>query len=604
MNSHPKFNSVIEALAYWHSTAPNKPYCSIVSLSGEEDHLTFDDLYQESCAYASWLQSQGLQKGDRVILAVPNGRSFLSGFLGTLMAGGVAVPVVCRNSILSGFNRVVENLGHIFRDAAAKYILTTQSNQGACEDALKAFGQIATISTVETLPKSVQFSQDPLKIFPEDIAFIQYTSGSTSLPKGVVVRHHQLIAQLESIVHGLKSNVKDCAVSWLPLFHDMGLIGTFLHSLYVGMKLILMEPERFIFDPKEWLRAISKHKATLSTGPNSAYSICLSRIEPSELEGIDLSSWRVAFTGAEPIQASTIEAFIEKFKPFGFDPKAFVAGYGMAENCLAITFCQSGEGLRYDTILKKEFELHQKAVTVPTGDSEPMLTFVSVGTPIQGHEVVIVNENGVVLGDRCVGEIVARGPARMDGYFQKEAVNKKVIRNGWLYTGDLGYLAEGQLYVVGRKKDMIIKGGRNYCPQDIELACEGVSGVKKGCVVAFGVPEAQLGTEELIVIAEIKPMVKGHEKRIEKEISAAIFDQVGIRPGKILLFPIKVLTKTTSGKIQRAKAKEQYLQGNLMVPISWRERLRYFRFRLNLFISMCFYYLSGWFKRWIQHAPK
>src|SRR3989338_407058 len=301
MNTQPKFQSVIEALDHWREICPDRPYCTFQDFKGKEEKITFQALYEEARATAQWFQTNGLKRGDRVVLAVPNGRSFLTGFLGTLMAGGVAVPVVCRDSILKGLNKAAESLGHVFRDSAAKYVLTTNSNQSVCEEAMKDQHQKPVVSLIEKLPKKIQLDQDPLKIFPEDIAFIQYTSGSTSLPKGVVIRHHQLVAQIESIAHGLKSNVKDCAVSWLPLFHDMGLIGTFLHSLYVGMKLVLMSPEKFIFDPKQWLLEISKHKATLSTGPNSAYSLCSSRIKPEDLAGIDLSSWRIAFSGAEPI---------------------------------------------------------------------------------------------------------------------------------------------------------------------------------------------------------------------------------------------------------------------------------------------------------------
>jgi len=587
-----QFSSVIEALEYWNKVHPHKEYCSLNSLKGEEK-ITFRELYEESKLHASWLREQGLKKGDRVILALPNGRSFLTGFLGTLMAGGVAVPVVTRVSFLQSITKLAETLGHIFRDAAAKYVLTTAENKKLCEETIKKSQQQTVISLVDHMPKNKQFSLDPLKILPEDIAFIQYTSGSTNLPKGVVIQHQQLVAQIQSIIHGLKSNAKDCAVSWLPLFHDMGLIGAFLHSLYVGMKLVLLSPEKFLFDPKAWLMAIAEHRATLSAGPNSAYSLCASKIKSEEIKNLDLSSWRVAFSGAEPISVTTIQKFIDRFKPYGFDSKAFVAGYGMAENCLSISFMEPGAGLKYDGIRRDEFEAHQKAVLIDPTDKKNVLTFVSVGKPVKDQEVIIVDENDTILPERHVGEIAVRGPSMMAGYYQKEYESQKTIRHGWLYTGDLGYFAKGELYIVGRKKEMIIKGGRNYCPYDIERAAEMVSGVRAGNVVAFGVFDEGLGTEKVLILAEVKPEAYKNRKEISAQILKSVMQAVGIAPDEVIIYPKGFLTKTTSGKLQRTKYRELYLTGKLKNKISLKDRFRYFLFRVNLLISMFFYFISS-----------
>lgn len=591
-DKQPQFSSVIEALEYWSKVSPTKDYCYLNSFKGEEK-ITFKELYDESKVQASWLREQGLKKGDRVILALPNSRSFLTGFLGTLMAGGVAVPVVTRVSFLQSITKLAETLGHIFRDAAAKYVLTTEDNKKLCEETLKLSHQNMVISLVDHMPKCKQFSLDPLKVLPEDIAFIQYTSGSTNLPKGVVIQHQQLVAQIQAIIHGLKSNAKDCAVSWLPLFHDMGLIGAFLHSLYVGMKLVLMSPEKFLFDPKEWLITIAQHRATLSAGPNSAYSLCTSRIKSEDIKHLDLSSWRVAFSGAEPISVPTIEKFIKRFEPYGFNPKAFVPGYGMAEACLAISFMEPGEGLKYDCVCRDDFEQNRRATPSDPTQEKNVLSFVSVGKPVKDHEVLIVDDTEKILPERHVGEITVRGPSMMAGYYQKEYESQKTIRHGWLYTGDLGYFANGELYIVGRKKEMIIKGGRNYCPNDMERVAETIPGVRQGNVVAFGVFDETMGTEKVLMLAEVKPEYYKDKKMIASHISKAVMQAVGIAPDQVVIYPRGFLTKTTSGKLQREKYKQLYLEGKLKDKISFKDRFQYFRFRVNLLVSMFFYFLSS-----------
>ena len=595
----PPFTSVIEALEHWSKENPTKEYCLISDMKGGEERVTFKDLYEESQRYAQWLKEKGLSKGERVVLAIPNSRSFLASFLGTLMAGGVAVPVCARDRLLQSLDKASETIAYIFRDCAAKYILTTESNKTLCERAIKSVcGDTETvISLVERFPEEVHFRSNPLKIFPEDLAFIQYTSGSTSLPKGVMINHEQLMAQLRSIVHGLKSSAKDIAVSWLPLFHDMGLVGAFLHSLYVGMRLVLMSPEKFIFDPKEWLLAISKYKATMSSGPNSAYKLCATRIRAEDIQGLDLSSWRVAFTGAEPISVNALETFDKQFRPYGFNSHAFVAGYGMAENCLAITFQKPGAGLKYDCIDRQIFEKEKRATPIELNHSEAAMTIVSCGKPVLGNEIRIVDDKGKILGERQAGEVIVRGPSVMQGYFKKESETENTIRCHWLYTGDVGYLAQGELYITGRKKDMIIKGGRNYCPQDIESVVEKVEGVRGGAVLAVGIYDEGGATEKMVVLAETKPSFYKKKEVLILNIRKAISEAIGISPDEIHLYPRGTFQRTTSGKVQREKHKQLFLSGKLKERVTLRDRLRYFKFRLHLLISMFFYYLSSWVKR-------
>ncbi len=581
---NPRFNTIIEALSHWNNKKTQKIYCRLNTISGEET-LTYHDLYLEALNYCGKLRHSGIEKGDRVLLAVPNGRTFLSGFLGILMSGGVAVPVVTRDSVFIGLNKAHEIIGHILEDCQARFIITTPQNEKLWKS-LAAQLKLGPINIIYDKDKSENnIAGLPVELFPDDYAFIQYTSGSTNLPKGVVIQHKQLIYQVESIVVGLNSSEKDIAVSWLPLFHDMGLIGTFLHSLYVGMEIVLMSPEKFLFDPKQWLLAISKYKATMSTGPNSAYSICVSRIKPEEIEGLNLSSWRVAFSGAEPVSIEIMNQFIEMFEPYGFNGRAICPGYGMAENCLAISFCVPGEGLKWDSVQRDALESKKKAIQGGTCD-EKTVCFVSVGRPILDHTVHIIDEKGHVLPERSVGEICVKGPCIMAGYFHKYEETAEALKDDWLYTGDLGYVAEGDLYITGRKKDLIIRGGRNYIPQDLERSAEKVEGVRHGCVIAVGLFDEKTGTEKIAVLAEVKPQFYKKEADIKKKISRAIFEEIGIAPDEVFIYRRGTLLRTTSGKLQRAKYKKLLEEGSLDNSFSLLDRIRYFKFKVHVLWSV------------------
>ena len=580
----PRFETIVDALFYWKDKKANSVYCRLDTFSGEET-LTYHDLYVEALQYCGTLRRRGLVKGDRVLVAVPNGRSFLSSFLGTLMAGGVAVPVVTRDSIFIGLNKAHEIVGHILEDCQARFVITTHNNE-------KLWQSLTTKLNIKKLNIIFDTNEHknnvpglPVELFPDDYAFIQYTSGSTSLPKGVVIPHRQLIYQVESIVVGLNSSEKDRAVSWLPLFHDMGLIGTFLHSLYVGMEIVLMSPEKFLFDPKQWLLAISKYKATMSTGPNSAYSICVSRIKPEEIEGLNLSSWRVAFSGAEPISVEIMNRFVEMFEPYGFNARAICPGYGMAENCLAISFCEPGEGLKWDCVQRDPLEIKKKAIPGGMCDGKTVC-FVSVGSPILDHTVHIVDEKSKVLPERHVGEICVKGPCIMAGYFHKFEETAQTLKDDWLFTGDLGYIADGELFITGRKKDLIIRGGRNYIPQDLETAAEKVEGVRFGCVLAVGLFDEKSGTEKIAILAEVKRKYYKKQEDVKNRISKAIFEEIGVAPDEVFIYRRGTLLRTTSGKLQRAKYKQLLEEGKLDNAFSFLDRLRYFKFKLNVLWSI------------------
>ncbi len=586
-----EFRSILEALNYWNETSPQKIYCHTENLVGNVESLTFSELHLEAERIAALLKNHNIQKGDCVILALANNKTFLFSFLGILMSGGIPVPVVTHEGFFHNLKQAYTMMLHVLEDTKAKLILTDNPHKKLWDTVLKKNVGSGHILLVEDRPQN-HFEKEKTAIFPEDIALIQYTAGSTSLPKGVMITHRQLMYQIKAIAYGLGTSSKDCAVCWLPLFHDMGLIGGFLHTLYVGMRFVLLTCESFLFDPKKWLWAISKHGATLSAAPNSAYNMCVARINTQDIEGLDLSCWKVAFSGAEPLSVETFKKFTEKFKPYGFNPNTILPGYGMAENCLAISFCKRGEGLNWDCVQRAELEHHHRAIPIKN-EKERSVCFVSVGKPILYHEIAIMGDEEQILPERHIGEILVKGPCVMAGYFHNYEETVKTIHNNWLYTGDLGYIAGGNLYITGRKKDLIIVGGRNYYPQDLEQAAEEVVGVRKGCVIAVGLYDEALGTEKSVVLAEIKPEKYKETEAITQKISHTVFNAVGIVPDKVLLYRAGTLYRTTSGKLQRSKYKQMLEEGELIPSITFLDRIRYFKFRLQRRLRVFFYLLKA-----------
>jgi acyl-CoA synthetase (AMP-forming)/AMP-acid ligase II len=398
-----------------------------------------------------------------------------------------------------------------------------------------------------------------------DTAMIQFTSGSTGDPKGVVLSHRALLANMRGIGIGAKFRGTDVAVSWLPLFHDMGLIGHFLGAVAWGMPLVLLPPEKFIRRPKEWLKAISKYKGACSAAPNFAYSLCAKKIKDRDLEGVDLSSWRVALCGAEPISANTVNRFIDRFSPYGFGAGTFFPVYGMAEFSLAATFPPPGRPPKFDRVDRTAFEGKGQAVPkAETEDEAETILWISVGMALPGgHGVRVVDTDGASLPERRVGEIEVRGPSLMDGYYNAPLATVEAMHDGWLRTGDLGYVADGELYVTGRRKEIIIKGGKNLFPQDVEIAAAKVKGVRLGCCAAFGLRNEKRGTEDMLLICETR--IEDEQQRGDMKIAirAAVLEATGATPDVILLVAPGVVPKTSSGKIQRALMRRLYVAGDL-----------------------------------------
>jgi fatty-acyl-CoA synthase len=426
-------------------------------------------------------------------------------------------------------------------------LLTTTSTRPYVEAVLSRAPGIGALATVDEMRGDA--GRADVHVLPEDLAFLQFTSGSTSRPKGVAVTHANLAANAEAfMIHGLRRDpAVDKGVSWLPLFHDMGLIGFVVGPLFTDIPCVFLPTASFVRAPRLWLDKIHEHRGTITYAPNFAYALVAKRLKDRDVEGLDLSCLRIAGCGAEPIQARALRDFAERLAPAKFDPRAFVPSYGMAEATLALTFVPLGEGVRTDA--------HDQAELVDCGVAFPR------------HEIAIVDDEGRRVGDRVVGQIVARGPSVTRGYFEEPELTAQTYKpladaprdEPWLHTGDLGYLAGGRLFVCGRIKDIIIVRGRNYYPSDIEWAISELPGIRRGNVVAFAVGEG-VDEERLVVCCE---GAASDAASIREAVTACVAARFALTVHDVVVAPLASLPRTSSGKPQRRKTRQMYVDGSL-----------------------------------------
>ena len=511
----------------------------------------YAELLQVVLRIGGSLAAMGLHPGDLVAIVAPDAETFLPAFLGVAAAGLVPAPVF-PPSYLGQDASYQEVTGTIVRASRANAILTTASLKPVI-GGLDLRGMPPVIYAEElsgpTLPA-------PIRVDYRQPAIVQFTSGSTSEPKGVVLSHHNLAANVVAIGAALRLNEREVTVSWLPLYHDMGLIGMALVPIYFGMKAVFMSPQMFIKRPVEWLKGIQSHGGTVSFAPNFGYDLVVRRVRDLDLIGLDLSSWRVAGCGSEPIQAETLITFAERFEASGFRASSFVPSYGMAEHALAVTFTPLDRPPVVDVVSGADLTQRQRAV--PCGADDPGgARLVSCGVAFPGHEVRIADDHGRPMPERRVGEVLLRGPSVMQGYFDQPELNEETLRGGWLHSGDLGYLANGELYVCGRKKETIIVNGRNYYPQDLEWAVGGIDGIRRGRVVAFGTSAPGRG-DSVVVVAE----TNGESAEpLEPQIRRRILDLFGLYVDDVVVARGGTIAKTTSGKLKRGLARARYEAG-------------------------------------------
>jgi acyl-CoA synthetase (AMP-forming)/AMP-acid ligase II len=393
---------------------------------------------------------------------------------------------------------------------------------------------------------------------PQDIVLLQHSSGTTGLQKGVALSHRAVINQVESYARAIQLTETDVVISWLPLYHDMGLIAGFILPIIRCIPLVLMSPFEWVRAPYKLLQAVSQYKGTLTWLPNFAYNFCAQKIRDRDLTGVDLSTWRAVINCSEPIHASSHQQFIERFTPYGFNPRSIATSYAMAENVFAVTQGGIGATVATDPIDRRKFVTEQ--VAEPASPIDQALLMVSSGRPIEGTHVRIVDPTGTELPERTIGEIAIQSDCMLTGYFNRPDLTQIAFRENWYLTGDLGYLAEGELYVTGRKKDLIIVGGKNIYPQDIERLAGEVSGVHPGRMVAVGVYSETAGTEEVVILAEADTEDKFERQNIADLIRSRVNQGSDVALRNIEILDRGWLIKTSSGKIARNANREKYLE--------------------------------------------
>jgi acyl-CoA synthetase (AMP-forming)/AMP-acid ligase II len=540
----------------------------------EANNLSFAQLDHRALHIAAALAARGLS-GERALLAYAPGLEFIAAFLGCLYAGVLAVPISTPRDELAA-----QNVLGIARDATPSVLLTDRLTHERGARWFSKLGSIEVLLT-ESLDTPAPCAWRPASVDPRAVAFLQYTSGSTSAPKGVEVTHANMIANARMIGAAFEQDERTVLVSWLPLYHDMGLIGTVLQALFLGVRCVLMSPSAFIQHPVRWLRAISRYGATTSGGPDFGFRLCLQRVRDEELAQLDLSSWNVAFNGAEPVRADTLERFTERFASVEFRRTSFYPCFGLAE---ATLFVSGGDARASYVTLDVDSEALELGLAQPVTPQSPNAhRLVGCGRAwLDGRLLIVDPSSREECAEDVVGEICVAGPHVARGYRNRSAEHDDPFRaflacgaGPFLRTGDLGFVSRGELFVTGRLKDLLIHNGRNYYPQDIEWAA-GLAheGLRSEGTVAFLADERAQSEERLVVVQEVHERLASILARddeasrvLQAEVSGAVrhavVRRVGLAVWKVVLIEPRGQPRTTSGKVQRGLTRTLWRQGAL-----------------------------------------
>ena len=561
--SESQARTLTEALAYHVERQPDRLTVFMYE-EQKEFLLSYRALWDGAMGYAAHLTRAGLRHGQMVAIMLPTCKEYLYSFYGVLLAGGVPVPLYPPARLTTIEDHMKRHVG-ILRSAGATIMITIAEAKPL---AYLLRAQVESLSLILT-PQEIGSTQgkdfSPVHGKPGETGFLQYTSGSTGNPKGVVLSHANLMANVRAMGAAVSANPDDVFVSWLPLYHDLGLIGANFASLVLGFPTVLMSPLAFLSRPSSWMRAIHRHRGTMSGGPNFSFELCLRRIPDEDMQGIDLSSWRFAFNAAEPVSPDTIVEFEKHFGRFGLRKNCLSPSYGLAESSVGVAITVPGTPWRADRLDRERFTRSGEAVEAKAEDPSPLIV-IGCGTPIPGHDIRVVDSAGQELPDRQEGHLQFRGPSSTSGYYRNPEATKTMFGSGdWLNTGDRAYLSEGTLFLTGREKDIIIRGGRNISPYELEQAVGDLAGVRRGCVAVFGSRDASTGTERVVVLAEMRdsgpenaPSRHDDLKRMINELSVGL---IGAPADDIVLAPPATVPKTSSGKIRRVAAREYYERG-------------------------------------------
>ena len=573
VESIPNAAATLTEVLDWHAEAhPDRIHAWLREREDHSETVSYAELRETALAVSGGILDAGVMPGSRVALMLPTCAGFLHAFFGILYAGCVPVPIYppARPSQLADHLR---RQAAILANAGAELLITVPEAR-----VLAAFlrSQVACLRAIETVEGLRACGEVEAAPAPDakDVAFLQYTSGSTGDPKGVVLSHANLLANIRAMGRAMEAEPgRDVFVSWLPLYHDMGLIGAWLGSLYFAVPVSIMSPLIFLARPESWLWEIHARRATLSGAPNFAFDLCVGRIDDGAIEGLDLSTARIVVNGAEPVRAASVRAFCERFAAHGFDPGALAPVYGLAESSVGLAFPRPGQGLLAERIDRTELAERSRAVPVAAGHGDA-IEVVACGSPLPGHQFRVVDESGREVPERHQGRLQFTGPSATAGYHDNAQATRDLFDGDWLETGDLAYIAGGEVYPTGRIKDVIIRGGRNIHPHELEAAIGDLPGIRRGCVAVFAAAGPDR-TERLVAVAESREEDDAARDRLRRGIEAAAVDVAGIAPDDVVLAPPRAVLKTSSGKIRRAATRSRYLEGRLHQsgPAPWRQLL-------------------------------
>jgi fatty-acyl-CoA synthase len=536
-----------------------------VLFSGQPDRpLTYRQLLQGAAAYARAFEEQGVQPGEVVVLILQHSYDLIYAFFGAILHGAIPsiMPFLTEKLLPERYRADLTALVGITQPSA---IVTYPEFEAEVQAALQQGENNATSVKSVIVSDKIGAPLDPdfatlsgMRRSPQDIVLLQHSSGTTGLQKGVALTHQAVFNQLESYSRTLHLAPEDVIVSWLPLYHDMGLIAGFLMPILWGIPLVIMSPFEWVRAPYRLMQAVSRYKGTLSWLPNFAYNFCAQKIRERDLVGVDLSSWRAISNCSEPMRYASHQAFLERFRPYGLRPEALATCYAMAENVFAVTQGGLDGPVTVDEIDRDAFQIERQAR--PATPDRPSINMLSAGRPVQGTQVKVVADDGSELPERGVGEVALRSDCMLVGYYHRPDANEKAFRDGWYLTGDYGYMANGEVYVSGRKKDLIIVGGKNIYPQDLETLAMEVEGVHPGRVVAFGVFNEEAGTEEVVIVAEADSEVEEQREQIASAIRQTVTRGSAVALRNVYITGPHWIAKTSSGKTARLANRDKYLK--------------------------------------------
>ena len=565
--------TLIEALEWHVRMHADRPHILLDDGTKTTATISYRDLRDTAAAAGAGLRAHGLEPGQTVAIMLPTSEEFFFAFFGVLYAGAVPVP------IYPPF-RPAQLEDHLRRQAgilinAGATILITRPSWRSIASLLT--GQVAGLKSVESVESLVRMAE-PLRAHaarPQDTALIQYTSGSTGDPKGVVLSHANLLANIRAMGDALGASASDVFVSWLPLYHDMGLIGAWLGSLYYAAPVAILSPLHFLARPEDWLWAVHRYRATLSAAPNFAFELCLRKVDDANIAGLDLSSLRMVVNGAEAVSPATVRNFTHRFSSCGLSETAVAPVYGLAECAVGLAFPPPDRVPIIDRVERRALSERGEAARAAP-DDQSALEFVACGRALPGHQIRILDPVGRELEDRREGRLQFRGPSATSGYFRNPAKTQDLFVDGWLDSGDLAYTVSGDVFITGRSKDMIKRAGRNIYPHEIEEAVGDIPGIRKGCVVTFGVPDPQAGTERVVIVAETHEPDPGRREQLRRTAAEIVTAILEAPADDIVLAPPHTVLKTSSGKIRRAACRALYETGEMRGahPAIWWQIVR------------------------------